>query len=308
MKRMIVRILLMVTLWTMPIICSGQLQNGDIIISEFFDDLFLVDPETNSQTNIYNEDRFLLNLAGSGNTVFSYDFGEGLIEIDLAAGTTDVIADINVNEITFDQTDNLIVSSNLGIQRYDRSLGLFSTIASTGYDDVVVSLQGEIFVTDTFAGVGRLNNEGEFESLFDPGFGFDDLTIGSDGFIYTYSPFDGLHRINPITGEGNMLADDIFSSIDDLVGLENGNLLISGVFDIDGDGLQDDGLYEYNPLTGKLVSVIDESTNNLTFWAPSDVFVVGGIFATIPEPTLFPVVATLMVGVASRRIRKSSPS
>jgi len=283
--------------------CHAQLVDGDIIISEFFDDVFQIDPVNRTQTNIFNQDLFLESIVGSGNTIYSRDFGEGIVEIDLSTGTSSLIlgSPTSVNELTFDQNDNLIITGNDGVQRYDTTTGVFSTITTDEYRDVIVSAQGDIFVTDTFDGIGRLNSAGLFESIVDPGFAFEGLTIASDGLLYTYSGFDGLFQINPLTGASTMLEADIFGGVDDIVSFGNDALLVSGTFDIDGDGTTEDGLYRYDILTGAITSVFDEETEDLSFWSPADVYVVGELNAVVPEPTVIPVLVLAMAGLVSRR-------
>ena len=283
--------------------CNAQLVDGDIIISEFFEDVFQIDPVNRSQTNIFNQGLFLESIVGVGNTIFSRDFGEGIVEIDLSTGTSSLIAGspTSVNELTFDQNENLIITGNDGVQHYNTTTGVFSTITTDGYRDVIVSAQGDIFVTDTFDGIGRLTSSGLFESIADPGFAFEGLAIASDGLLYSYSSFDGLFQINPLTGTSTMLESDIFDSVDDIVSFGNDALLVSGIFDIDGDGTSEDGLYRYDIATGVITSVFDETTDNLGFWSPGDVYVVGELNAVVPEPTVIPVLALAIAGFVSRR-------
>lgn len=285
--------------------CNGQLVDGDIIISEFFDDVFQIDPANRTQTNIFSQNLFLGSIVGNGNVIYSSDFGEGIVQIDLSSDTSTLIAgtpSTSVSELTFDQNDNLLISSNSGVQRYNTTTGVLSTITTDSYDDVVVSAQGDIFVSDTFDGIGRLNSAGLFESIADPGFAFDSLAIASDGLLYTYSGFDGLFQINPLTGASTQLETDIFSSVDDIVSFEDGALLISGQFDVEGDGgILDDGIFRYDIATGTVTSIFDEFTEDLSGWSPADVYVVGELNAVVPEPTVVPVLALAIAGLVSRR-------
>ena len=98
-----------------------------------------------------------------------------------------------------------------------------------------------------------------------------------------------------------MLESDIFDSVDDIVSFGNDALLVSGIFDIDGDGTSEDGLYRYDIATGVITSVFDETTDNLGFWSPGDVYVVGELNAVVPEPTVIPVLALAIAGFVSRR-------
>lgn len=284
----------------------GQLSNGDIIISEFFNDVFQIDPVNRTQTNIFNQDLFLGSIAGTGNFAYSLDNGEGIVEINLSTGMSSLIAGstTSVNELTLDQNDNLIVAGGFGVQRFDRSTGVFSTITGNTYDDIVVSAQGDIFVVDAFDGIGRLDSGGNFDFIADPGFAFEGLTIGTDGLLYSYSNFDGLFQIDPITGESTMLEADIFGGFDDMVSFEDGALLISGTFDIDGDSLDEDGLFRYDLATGAITSVFDEATDDISFWSPTDVYIVGELNAVVPEPCSAFLLSSLSMLMLRRRRSK----
>lgn len=279
---------------------KAQFGTNDIIISEFFDDILRVN--TGSVTDLYDivpTDNISSIAVANSTTAYVVNFSE-IWEIDVVGNSVTTLATISgtsPSEITMDLNgDLLVVNSSNGVERVNTTTGVITPVYDDtffGADDIVVSAEGFIYATEFFDGLGRIDTGGTWTKLgnWDTNF-FSHLDMGPDGFLYLSTTFeDGdIYRVNPTTGVGSKIADNVFTFIDDLQVDTDGTIILAGAADTDNDSLVDDVVMAIDPITGTWSVIVDENIvgdPSPPFFNPMDVELFDGVFyaSAIPEPS-----------------------
>lgn len=289
----------LVLLLTQPIF--GQLGSDEIIISEFFDDILRVNQ--GSVTDLFDieiDDNISHLAVADSTTIFVANFTE-VWRIDLSSGSVTTLVDLDgvaPSEITMGTDGNLLVSSaSDGVRRVNVQTGAVSQVYDATFfnpSDITVSDTGAIYTTEFFDGLGVIGPQGGWRQLGDweTNF-FSHVDLGSDGFLYAATTFeDGdIYKINPTSGAGQKIADNVYTFIDDLQVASDGTIYLAGAVDIDDDNLVEDLVMAINPLDGSWDIVVDETmvgNPSPPFFNPMDLDIyTGGIFYTVavPEPS-----------------------
>lgn len=316
--------------WYSWIICLGllalmgqnaqaQFQNGDIIVGEFFDDFLRVNSGT--VTDLYDierSDNFTHLEIADSHTAYVVNFTE-IWKIDIASGSETTLVDlggVSSNEIIMGLDGHLLVSNaGTGISRVDVNTGGVSTVYDATFfnpSDICISSEGFIYVTEFFDGLGRVNTDGSWTKLgdWDVNF-FSHLDLGPDGFLYATTTFEGgdLYRINPSSGSGVKIADDLFTFIDDLQVAADGSIYLAGATDTTGDSLVNDLVMKIDPLTGQWEVVVDDTMvgdPSPPFFNPMDLVIYdGNFYSAVPEPGSAVILVGLAVGSLGWRRRRA---
>lgn len=298
---------------------SAQINSNDIIISEFFDDILKVGNGTVTDIfDVAQSDNITSIAIADSSTAYVVNFGE-VWKVDFNTNLVTTLAALSgtsSSEITMDLNGDLLaVNASHGIRRIDTGTGAISQVYDDtffGADDIVVSSEGYIYTTEFFDGLGRVNPDGSWTRIgnWDTNF-FSHLDLGPDGFLYLSTTFEGgdIYRVNPTTGNGELLADDVFTFIDDLQVAADGTIYLAGATDIDDDNLVEDLVMAIDPTTGVWNVVVDESMvgdPGPPFFNPMDIDIFNGRFyaSAVPEPGSAMILAMATVGLAFCRRRQ----
>lgn len=269
----------------------AQIGVDDVIVSEFFDDILRIN--TGSVVDLFdiaeNDNITSIAVADSG-TAYVVNFTE-IWKIDAEANDVSLFAEIDgtsPSEITMDLQGNLlVVNASDGVQRVDTKTGQISLVFDDTFfnaDDIAVSAEGFIYATEFFDGLGRIAPGGIWTRLgdWDTNF-FSHIDIGPDGYLYLSTTFeDGdIYRVNPYTGAGTKIADNVFDFIDDLQVASDGTIYVAGNRDTDEDGLTDDAVFTVDPVTGEVNIVVDEhmvGDPRPPFFNPMDIVIFDDVF------------------------------
>ena len=283
-----------------PPTARAQFGNDDIIISEFFDDILRVNQ--GSVTDLFDIDRNdnISNLTiADATTAYVSNFRE-IWRVDTGSNSVTTLVEIDgtsPSEITMGVDGNLLISSaSHGVREVNVVTGDISLVYDDSFfnpSDITVADGGTIYVTEFFDGLGRIGPNGGWTKLgdWDTNF-FQHIDIGPDGYLYAATTFeDGdIYRINPTSGSGYKIADDVFTFIDDLQVASDGTIYLAGNADTDGDNLVDDLVMAIDPNSGDWTVVVDENMvgdPTPPFFNPMDIEIyAGGQFykAAVPEP------------------------
>ena len=277
----------------------AQLDEGDVAISEFFEELFVYDAQTGSVTDVYDGATGAPSpgqIAVRDGQIYGADSDE-FFRFEKGTNTATLIAKLpsTISDVTVDQNGDFLFVASGGVGRIEAETGLVTEVFNDTFfspDDVVVSSNGDVFVTEFFESLGRIR-DGVFTPIGDFGANeFAHVTIGQDGFLYTASTFGGtISRIHPITGKLEIISDGKFASVDDIDVATNGNLLLSARLG------SVDGLFSIDPTTGNFINLIDDPS----FFSPSDISVARDLNTAIPEPGSALIVLGFGIAVLARR-------
>lgn len=250
-----------------PVVCLGQSNIGDIVATEFFEELFLIDDVNLDVTDVYDsgfEDPSPDQIVIREGIVFGTDFDE-IYQFDLSNNTGSLVATLSFvpEEIALDQNgDFVLADTGTGISRVDAVTGDVVNVYDDNFfspDDLVVSANGDIFVAEFFDSLGTLGNDGIYTPIGNFGANtFNHLVIGNDGFLYATTSAGNIHRIHPLSGESVLISDVDFAVHDELAVALDGTLLLSASIDLDEDGFADNGLFKINPITGQITTIVSD--------------------------------------------------
>jgi hypothetical protein len=289
----------------------AQIGVDDIIVTDFFDDILSV--ENGAVTDLFDiaQPDSITSIAIASPTVaYVVNFLE-IWKIDLTANSVTLLTAVEGNspaEISMDLDGNLLfVSASHGVNRIDTSTGQISLVYDDVFfdaDDIAVSAEGIIYVTEFFDGLGKIG-PGGWQKLGDWNVNFfSHIDIGPDGYLYCATTFENgdIYRINPYTGMGSKIADNVYDFIDDLQVASDGTIYIAGNRDTDGDGLTENVVFTVDPLTGELADVVDENmvgNPSPPFFNPMDIEIFDNVFYLSAPAELSPVAAIVNRGLLS---------
>ena len=293
----------------------GQLVEGNVVLAEFFEELYVFDANSGTVADVLDneptETILIDNAVGlNSNTVILSSFSD-LYRYDVPTATSSFFTTLPFtppSEITRDLNGNLIATAPGEVYRIDGATGdatLLHTETFFSADDAVVDQNGTIFVTEFFDALGAVNPNGGFTQIGDFSSNqFSNLDIGIDGQLYLASTIGGeFWRVDPVSGEGTLLGEELFLNLDDLQVDDNGDLLFSATVGAE------DGLFLFDLETAQISNLIDADDVNDGFFSPSDV----DIFATqfrstsfvpVPEPGSVGLFVLAMVGISTTRRRQ----
>lgn len=286
-----------------------DLEDQTIIVSEFFDEIFRIDPGSNTAVDILDSDPFespfgQLVEAVSPTQIIISDFND-LFSFTGSDSTT-LVATVPgiLREIVRDGTGNLVATSTSGLYSVDLTSGDSQQIFDATFfspSDAVVSGDGIIYVTEFFESLNAINPvTGTRRQIGNFGAdGFDHLDIGPDGLLYTVDG-DEFHQVNPITGDSIFLGSAESAQIEDLKVDRDGRLLFGGGY----NGIE--GVFAFDPFTGGVVTLFDGATIDDTFFSVLDFTLAEEGLRTaisVPEPAALMPTIGLFTLILSRRHR-----
>ena len=284
-----------------PLSVSAQFDNGDILLSDFFDGVFELDPRTGDQQFVFGSDLFVRGLAANEDFIYASDFGEGIIRYDIANGTSTEIAGLEfADDIVLDQNNDLIVVNGLtSLLRLDAETGDTSLISTGVFDDAVVSRDGTIYAAKRGEGIGFFDGA-DFISVSDDSVNifFEEITLGQNGVMYASNiDTDVLYQVDLNSGIVSELTTEEFVFIQDLETDLDGSILAAANF----NGVE--GIYRVNPITGEITTIVDDNDIGEP-WAPLDLAVIRS--RSIPEPCCTTLIGLLALAFTYRRSRIQS--
>lgn len=254
----------------------AQLTSGDIVVPEFFEELYRIQPSGGSATDILNSPIFESVLGdhlavANADTAYLTSFDE-LYKFDFSSGMISLVSQLTFvpREITMTNDGDLIALHADEVVRVDASTGNETGIYTEtffGPSDAVVDAAGSIYLTEFFDGLGVLSPAGSFTKIgnFDTN-QFNHLDLGPDGQIYlSTTSGSSFYRVNPSTGAGLELDSDVFTFIDDLQVDATGDIIFSGEVD------QKSGVFRFVPSTKQLTTIVDDTSVNGGFFNPLDI-------------------------------------
>ena len=293
------------------------LTEGSVALSEFFEEIHVVDVASGTIVDALNSDPFDAPFGQhievlDPDSIVITSFRE-LHRYDVATHQTSLITTLSssFDEITRDGTGNLLVAGNSGILRVDPVTGAETPI----YDaplfsprDLVVDDRGLIYVAEFFSGLavidpaaGTLRQIGDFSPNQ-----FENLDIGPDGFLYLNSIFGGeFYRVHPGTGELTLLANDATAAVTELQVAADGKVLFGGRHETI------NGLFSLDPVTGVISTVVNGTVFGAGFFSVLDLDVYeSNLRSSLPEPGTFALLlfGGCMSGLHGRRPRKLANS
>ena len=291
--------------------CLGQIGTDDVIIHEFFEDILRVHPGSTSLVfEVERNDNITHIAIANSTTAYVVNFRE-IWKVDTAAGTvTDFyeVEGVSPSEITIDLDGNVLAcTASLGVVRIDKDTAELTTVFDDTFfnpSDICVSSEGNIYTTEFFDGLGVISPGGGWSKLgdWDTNF-FQHIDIGPDGYLYCATTFeDGdIYRINPVTGIGQKIGEDVYTFIDDLQVASDGTIFIAGNTDTDGDNLVEDVVLTMDPNNGYAVSVyVDENMiSNAPFFNPMDIEIFDDVFYASAPGEFAPEFANVTRGILS---------
>lgn len=294
-------------------VAQAQLLEGDVVLPELFEELHVFDTNSGTLTDVLDnaiiEAITIDNAEGlNSNTVILSSFSD-LYRYDVSTATSSFFSTLSFtpNEITRDLNGNLIAAATGGVYRIDAATGdttLLHTETFFSTDDAVVDQNGTIFVTEFFDALGAVNPNGGFTQIGDFSSNqFSNLDIGIDGQLYLASTFGGeFWRVDPVSGEGTLLGEDLFLNLDDLQVDDNGDLLFSATV---GD---EDGLFLFDPETAEITNLIgNDDVDGLFSIRDVDIFATqfrSTDFVPVPEPGSVSLFVLAMIGISTTRRRQ----
>ena len=297
----------------------GQFSSADVILTEFFEEIYGVDTSTGAVTDILDNDTSETIFAGSiafvdSTTAYITEFDDlHIYNLSTQSSSLFTTLPFSPSEITADLDGNLIATSTSGVFRIDTTTAAASLIHDEtffGVDDAVVADNGNIFVTEFFDALGVVGPNGGFNQIGDFSANeFAHIDIGPDGQLYLASTFGGeFWRVDPVTGAGMLLGEDLFSSLDDIQVDDNGDLLFTASVDLGGGA--EDGLYVFDPDTAVITNIFEDDDINGGFFSPADLTFIGREFRStalavvVPEPSSATFVTVILAGILVRRRRQ----
>jgi len=297
----------------------GQFNANDIVITDFFNDILRVNNGSVTPLFGIQQPDNISNLTiANSTTAYVSNFTE-IWKVDTQANSVTTLVNLggtSPSEITMDiNGDILVVSSSAGVRRINPATGEISLVHDSTFfnaKDIVASADGYIYATEFFDGLGRIDSNGNWTKLGDWNANFfRNIDMGPDGYLYLSTTFEGgdIYRVNPTSGNGSKIADDVWSSIDDLqVGID-GTIYLAGTADTDNDNLAEDLVMSIDPLTGNWSVLVDENmvgNPQPPFFNPRDIVYFDQQFYTsaIPEPNSGLWIATVTICAAMRRRKK----
>ena len=280
-------------------IAHGQFSRGDIVISELFNDMFLLDAETGELTDIYDptDIGFLSNVVVREGQIYG-NFGSDIYTINTDANTMShyYSASTGIREFVLDGNGDFVAIGTNSVFRIDNSTLQESTIYQDTFfspSDVSLGPNGEIYVVEFFESLGLIT-QGNYDTIgdFDAN-QFDNIAVAEDGFLYTLDTFTSeILRIDPTNGFAEqLLGTGEFSASDEIEFGLDGSLLISAA--VGGE----DTIFRLNESTGELETLFKPIGGA---FSPLDFTVV----RSIPEPSVaIPIFLTALAAGAFRRRR-----
>ena len=298
-NRFVIRIALLLILLTSLLMNNGlpaharvELAEGTVVVSEFFEEVHLLDLTTGDFTDALDSNPFDAPF-GQLIEVFNKDsvaltsFRE-LHRYDVASKTTSLVKELSFSpaEITRDRTGNLVAVGTSGVVRIDAMTGAETLIYDETFfapRDAVVDDQGNIFVTEFFNALGVVNpRTGTFEKIGDfRASQFGHIDLGIDGLLYLSSTSGGnFYQVNPYTGSAKLLAAEPLAIVDELQIAPDGSLLFGGRLD------SVEGIFSLDPTTGSFLTVVNGDALNGGFFNLLDFDVYeSGLRFSVPEPS-----------------------
>ena len=313
-----VRWLLITSVWALlfclvnPRTAEAQLSDQTILISEFFEEVFRLDPGSVPVDILSNDDPFgqLIAVVDSNTAIIS-SFSE-LYRFDVSSQQTTLLTDLSFvpREITRDTTGNLIAVGSPGVVAVNVTSGGAVDIFDQSFfspSDVVVAENGLIYVTEFFDALGVVNPVTQTFSKIG-NFTTNELRsidIGPDGNLYVSSRDSEFFRVNPLSGattllgsattlpgsEDSILPDEI--KVDD-----DGNILYTG-FTEGGESI-----FSFDPDSAITTTILNGDDVD-DFFSVLDFDLNSKLRATntaVPEPSSTALLSVMVVaGFASRR-------
>jgi len=299
------------TIAFLPSLAQAQLPQSAIVVSEFFEEIHLLDLANQSVTDIldspigaspFGQNIEVLN----PNTIAITSFSD-LYYYDVPSQTASLFTSLSFfpSEITRDGNGDLVASSTSGIFQIDTTTGNATLIHDEPFfspDDAVVDSQGNIFVTEFFDSLGVVNPNGGFTPIGNFGANeFSHIDIGIDGSLLLASTFGGdFTQVDPTTGAATVLATNAFTSLNDLQVADNGDILFAGTV------ANTSGIFSLDPLSGVVSSIATEGVNG-AFFSPLDFDIFSSTnrasLQTVPEPSSTSVLAMFGLAAWIRRRR-----
>ena len=242
-----------------PRAAEAQLSDQTIVISEFFEEIFRLDPGGTPidilDSNPFDSPFGQLVEALDPNTIIISSFSE-LFRFNVGTGETTQFADLSFSprEITRSGPDTLIAVGTGGVVEVNVASGVETEIFDATFfspSDAVVAEDGRIFVTEFFDSLGVVDPvAGTFDQIGDFGANqFSSIDIGPDGNLVLAS-FDELFLVDPISELSSSL--EIFEpgTIQEINVNSDGGILFSGTGFANGD------LFLFDPISGSTSTVI----------------------------------------------------
>lgn len=299
----------------LPSFALAQLPESTIAISEFFEEIHLLDSSNQSVTDILDSP---MGASPFGqhievldpNTIAITSFSD-LYFYDVASQTASLFAGLSFTprEITRDGTGDLIAVGSLGVVRIDATTGNETLIHDESFfspDDAVVDNQGNIFVTEFFDGLGVVNPNGGFTPIGNFGANeFSNLDIATDGSLLLASTSGGdFVRVDQSTGASTVLATNVFSSLEDFQVADNGDILFVGTV------ASESGVFSLDTVSGVVSSIVTDENINDGFFSPLDIDIFSSTnrvaLRAVPEPSSASVLAMIGLAALIRRRRSAN--
>ncbi len=289
---------------------AAQFVLEDVIVSEFYDDILRVN--NGSVTDLFDiaqSDNISSIAIADSTTAYVVNFTE-IWRVDLVSNSVTTLATISgtsPSEIAMDLNgDLLVVTSSNGVERVNTATGAVTLVYDDIFfsaDDIAVSAEGHIYVTEFFGGLGRINDSGGWTKLgdWDTDF-FSHVAMGPDGYLYLATEHGDIYRVNPTSGAGIKIFDDVFTFIDDLKVSASGLIYLAGEMDTDGDGLVESMVMTLDWQTGDVEIVVDENMvgdPRPPFFNPIDIEIFDGMFYFSAPAEVVPTTLTVNRGSLS---------
>ena len=292
---------------------EAQLSDQTIVISEFFEEVFRLDPGGSAVDILNTDDPFgqLIEIIDP-NTVIISSFSE-LYRFDVSSQQATLLTDLSFEprEITRDTTGNLIATGSPGVVSVDVTSGVAVDIFDQTFfspSDVVVADNGLIYVTEFFDALGVVNPTTQTFSQIG---NFDTnelraIDIGPDGNLYVSSIDSEFFRVNPLSGattrlglaitlpgsEDPILPDEI--KVDD-----DGNILYTG----SSEG--GESIFSFDPNSAITTTILNGDDVD-DFFSVLDFDINSQLRATntaVPEPSSVAILGVLVLAGFGRRRR-----
>ncbi len=292
---MIVRSTSLILIFFFASAANAQLNVGDVVITEFFEQMFLLPNDGGPLQDIFDGPTSPRSVVVSGGEIFA-NSGNGIFRYDTTNNTANRFASTSGNgffrDLTLDNNGDLVVVGADGLSRIDSITGqsqkLFTGGTFFNAMDAAIGNDGTIYIAEFFEGLGRVTSDGHFVPVGNFAANqFQDITFGDDGFLYALDTFDfEVSRIDPMTGSSSVIFSNDLASPEEIEFGTDGNLLLS----------TNDDLYRLDLTTNQLISL----TNSPSLFGVQDFAVVGSV---VPEPTIAPWVGVLLLTLGRRNRR-----
>ncbi len=300
-------------------VCAQQLNDQDIVFSEFFKEIFVVDRTNGLTEDILDSNPFdspfgQLVEAVASNRIIISGFGDLYEYVNQT--TTRLVVSIpgSISVMTRDGNGGLFVGDSRGLYSVDLDTGEVEAVFEELFfpRDIVASDDGLIYSTHARDVLSVINpTNGTSRKIGSFGFGesgfeefgrvrFQHIDIGPDGLLYVATS-DEFFQVNPLSGDAQLLPTTGVSSIDGLGVDRDGQLVFAGEF----SGTI--GVFSLNPLTGGVTTLLDAATIDDTFFSIQDMTIWEPGLRTalaIPEPTGLVPMLVFLGACAIRRHRE----